>query len=841
MTWALHSALILIPDKMCLRYLGFVLLAWFAGARHDEKACFAPTILNANYTKNQNDWYEEGYKIRITCDTGYEPKNNDATAVCTNGTWSSVPVCEKSTLACGEPPQIPHAVIIHQGYQEVFAVDSKVQYECEDGYTAEGAENKKSIFCISGDWTEGPTCSRGTGAGTGSTVEGTDRETGPSTRGTSDNGKPSTGGGSSTSSVLNGRDSTPLMTAVDNCGKYPAIPNSIAVKESDYILKYQCNNYYKHNGPETVTCHSDGSWSELPVCKEAFCTLNPGRYIRSFVKLSAVEYIPEGEIKHFPCIGYHYLTSIARCTQRGITLSYSQDATQSCVAPRLDGGLFSPKQDTYSNGTKLTYTCENGRKPAVKGWWASSTCQNGKWSHEPRCIDEKACFAPTILNANYTKNQDGWYEEGNKIRITCDTGYQPKNNDATAVCRNGTWSSVPVCEIHQCGSPPKVLHGVVMEESLRSLTYKCNIYYKLMGPDTVVCYSDGTWSEVPTCAVWFCSVNTDEDPKLIPKGVIYIKYGETVELECKDERVFQNFSVAQCTDGILTVSRYEKACFDPTILNANYTKNQDGWYEEGYKIRITCDTGYEPKNNDATAVCTSGTWSSVPVCEKSTLACGEPPQIPHAVIIQGYQEVFAVDSEVQYKCKDGYTMGEANNKKSIFCISGNWSLGPTCIHQCGSPPKVHNGLVVEKSLRSLTYKCNIYYKLMGPDTVACYSDGTWSEVPTCAVWFCSVNTDEDPKLIPKGVIYLKYGETVELECKDEHSFKNFSVAQCTDGILTVSRCCNRFQINTLYHQEEDAAFGFAPHRLKTNVSLECSGRSYDHTVTHKSFLVFHID
>ncbi|XP_019128879.2 complement factor H-related protein 1-like isoform X6 [Larimichthys crocea] len=325
-------------------------------------------------------------------------------------------------------------------------------------------------------------------------------------------------------------------------------------------------------------------------------------------------------------------------------LLHAESAAQPCHAPRLDNGYFVPEQHMYAHESMLTYACDNKHKPVIENWWAKITCQNGNWSHKPQCIDQKACFAPTILNANYTKNQDGWYEEG-------------------------------------------------------------------------------------------------------------------------------------------------------------------------YKIRITCDTGYEFKNNDATAVCTNGTWSSVPVCEKSTLACGEPPQIPHAVIIQGYQEVFAVDSEVQYKCKDGYTMGEAKNKKSIICISGNWTEGPTCrpstnsglndrkppfatIDQCGSPPNVLDGLVVEESLRSLTYKCNSYYKLIGPDTVVCYSDGTWSEVPTCADRFCSVNTDKDPKLIPNGVTYIKYGDTVELECKDEHMFKNFSVARCTDGRLTVSRCCNRLQIRT---------------------------------------------
>lgn len=68
----------------------------------------------------------------------------------------------ESVQACGEPPKIPHAVIINQKYQEVFPVDSEVQYECEDGYTVEGAPSKKYVFCIAGNWTEGPTCSKWT-------------------------------------------------------------------------------------------------------------------------------------------------------------------------------------------------------------------------------------------------------------------------------------------------------------------------------------------------------------------------------------------------------------------------------------------------------------------------------------------------------------------------------------------------------------------------------------------------------------------------------------------------------------------------------------------------------
>ena len=63
---------------------------------------------------------------------------------------------------CGVPAKIPHAVIINQGYQDVFAADSEVQYQCEDGFTVDGADTKKSIFCIVGNWTTGPPCSKWT-------------------------------------------------------------------------------------------------------------------------------------------------------------------------------------------------------------------------------------------------------------------------------------------------------------------------------------------------------------------------------------------------------------------------------------------------------------------------------------------------------------------------------------------------------------------------------------------------------------------------------------------------------------------------------------------------------
>ncbi|XP_051254236.1 complement factor H-like isoform X4 [Dicentrarchus labrax] len=240
----------------------------------------------------------------------------------------------------------------------------------------------------------------------------------------------------------------------------------------------------------------------------------------------------------------------------------------------------------------------------------------------------------------------------------------------------------------------------------------------------------------------------------------------------------------------------EEDCITPEIPNANYTTSPEVWYQDGHVFRVTCNEGYEPKNRAATTRCNKGRWTSVLVCEKRYDSCGEPPRIPHAVIKHEYKEVFAADTQVYYECEDGYTVERAEDTKSIFCVHGNWTDSPTCINRCGSLPVVRDGVVVETDRMFVKYKCSRYYALVGPQTVSCYSDGTWSEVPTCKAAFCSVDTDKVSRLKPVGVKFIEEGETVRLECKDEHWFDNFSKVQCTNGKIQLSRCCNRAQLST---------------------------------------------
>ncbi|XP_078029310.1 complement factor H-related protein 1-like [Epinephelus lanceolatus] len=444
---------------MCIRYLGFILLIWFPRALHaqsaaqscsaprldggffapkqqtysdgtkltytcdeghkpavkgwwatstchngkwspepqciDEKACLPPDIPNAKYTGNRSGWYRDAHKIRITCDEGYEPKYRHVTAKCDGGTWTSLPVCEKSIYACDEPPKIPHAVIIHQEYQEVYPADTKLQYECKDGYTVEGADTTKSITCISGNWNEGPTC------------------------------RPSTSGSLE-------RNPKPLFTTVDHCGAYPNVPNGDVVERDQTFLKFQCSAFYTQVGLGTVVCYSDGTWSQLPICKEAFCVLDPAEHVGANFRLSGVEYLKEGEEKHIPCIQQDY-SSRVQCTNGKINFTQCRE-TEPAAAK---GGSATAGGNTTSAGSRT--------RPAGGG--SSST--SGSNDRRPQFIPVDDCGAsPNIPNGDVVQ-KDRMF-----LKYQCEAFHTLVGSDTVVCHSNRTWSPLPVCKETFCVLDP---------------------------------------------------------------------------------------------------------------------------------------------------------------------------------------------------------------------------------------------------------------------------------------------------------------------------------------------------------------------------------------------------
>ncbi|XP_037643546.1 CUB and sushi domain-containing protein 1-like isoform X7 [Sebastes umbrosus] len=440
---------------------------------------------------------------------------------------------------------------------------------------------------------------------------------------------------------------------------------------------------------------------------------------------------------------------------------HAQSANVPCRAPRLNGGYLVPEQDTYPHGTKLTYACDNGRKPAVEGWWATSTCLNGTWSHEPQCIDEKACMPPTIPNAIYTENTNGWYEERDKIWITCNEGYEHKNRDATAECVNGTWSSVPICEksIHACGDPPQIPHAIIIDQEYQEVfpgdtevQYECEDGYTVEGAEKSIYCIAGNWTEGPKC-----SRGTRPGTGHGGSGVGGAGGGSTTSTGSGTQPAGSRPGTG---DGGSAGGGHTTSTGSGTqpVGGGSRPGTGDGGSAGGGHTTST-GSGTQPVGGGSRP--DTGDGGSAGRGHTTSTGRGTPPVGGGSSGSSGLNEM-----ETEHQI--------------------------TTIRNCGNHPVVPNGDVVGNSQRFLRYQCAQFYKRVGPEDVVCYSDGTWSEVPTCRAAFCSVNTDEYPQLIPGGVKYIKDGETVRLECVhlDHWWTTHYSVGRCTFGRLSLSRCCD---------------------------------------------------
>uniref|UniRef100_A0A3P9NG57 Complement factor H-like n=1 Tax=Poecilia reticulata TaxID=8081 RepID=A0A3P9NG57_POERE len=243
----------------------------------------------------------------------------------------------------------------------------------------------------------------------------------------------------------------------------------------------------------------------------------------------------------------------------------------------------------------------------------------------------------------------------------------------------------------------------------------------------------------------------------------------------------------------------ETVCLPPVIPNGKFKRNLNGSFE------INCNAGYSLNGLDNIVECLSGTLSAVPLCQKQPQACGQPPAVPNAVVIQTYQEVFDAYSTVTYQCRDGFLTQNRESEKTAYCDAGNWVGIPRCtrsarpgppdtqttfvsIDRCGEIPHVPNGLPVQQEQRYLKYKCQMYYKLVGPETVVCHRGGTWSELPKCKEDFCLLNTAEYPDLINTGNTFIRNGKTEYPKCVDRWMLNHYVVARCIEGRLRVSEC-----------------------------------------------------
>ncbi|CAH2293998.1 sushi, von Willebrand factor type A, EGF and pentraxin domain-containing 1 [Pelobates cultripes] len=438
------------------------------------------------------------------------------------------------------------------------------------------------------------------------------------------------------------------------------------------------------------------------------------------------------------------------------------------IPPRLENGFYHA-EDLHA-GSTVTYRCNTGyyllgdsRMFCIDdGSWDGmsplcldvdecmvrsdcdehASCKNTNGSYICTCIppytgDGKKCSEPVkckdpgeLENGNYSGNQFG---VGSELLFSCDEGFDLIGRMKVTCLESGDWDDViPYCQAVSCGTSPAPENGDIVGSNFtygKTVTFRCNEGYTLIGNEESMCLANGSWSHTPPS----CESVTCPTPNQIDNGT---------------------FKLSGMT-------------FKST---ATYT----------------CKKGYSLQG-PSTLVCdASGKWSgNTPSCQ--LVSCGFPPNVRDAVITG---ENFTFANTVTYKCKEGYTLVGA---ETLTCLAtGKWSeSSPHCMAvSCDEPPNVdHSSSQRSHGLFGDTafYYCFDGYSLAGNQKLKCNAQGKWvppdgEEVPHCVADFC-----ESPKAVAYSILEspnkAKFvsGSTASFKCMEGFVLNTSSKIECIRG------------------------------------------------------------
>ncbi|XP_070571254.1 uncharacterized protein [Ptychodera flava] len=216
--------------------------------------------------------HKPGENLTLECDKGYLPTSNLTEITCLeNGTWDGkLPDCAIAT--CEDPEDVDY------GYAEWndTTYGNNVTYSCYEGYTLNGSE---IVTCqADAEWSAPPpvcivvSCDD-PGQPDNGYFEGVDFTHGSNVTYYCHDGYILNGTETMTCLINGTWDSEPPTCYPVSCGDPGEIENGNKIGENftyESEIKFVCNEGYTLNGTESITCLSNGYWSDdVPTCVEA--------------------------------------------------------------------------------------------------------------------------------------------------------------------------------------------------------------------------------------------------------------------------------------------------------------------------------------------------------------------------------------------------------------------------------------------------------------------------------------------------------------------------------------------------------------------------------------------
>ena len=171
-----------------------------------------------------------------------------------------------------------------------------------------------------------------------------------------------------------------------------------------------------------------------------------------------------------------------------------------------------------------------------------------------------------------------------------------------------------------------------------------------------------------------------------------------------------------------------------------------------------CNDGYTASNNSGLVCNAQGVWAppggqETPRCIANF--CQRPADLPHAILDAANKPKYASNTEVSYKCEEGFVL---NSTATLRCMmGGEWApsaFDVGCVPvRCSKPASIEKGDVSGSNYSFgalVAYSCDKGYLIRGEKRRTCEANGEWGGVlPTCQPVSCF-----SPPILRNGFIQV---------------------------------------------------------------------------------------
>ncbi|XP_019147233.3 complement factor H isoform X2 [Corvus cornix cornix] len=553
----------------------------------DKMPCESPSSI-PNVVLHQADQTQYSHGDEVTC--GCKPGSDNTEEMkikCLNGEWKPLPICADASPQCVIPEDIE---LVHSGQYPVSrrktGFHKVIRYTC-----TLTDENIKQATCVSGRWTPEIAC-----------------------------------------------------TAEESvCPPPPQVPGAQQTTvgrnyRNGSKAAFSCVDGFQLVGTREITC-TDGKWQSPPHCVEMPCGSVPKVANAQFEGRNKKFYEP-GETIRYECgSGFLIVGSPEIICRKGNWTAppFCEDASCGAAPEIPNARIIGAPRQRYLPEAKVHYQCESNFQMTGENY---VTCSNGQWSQAPVCRDVRCEPPPEIAGGRIDGVKKPRYIPGESAKYQCWQNFK-MTGASTVVCQNGTWTELPTCKGQRgkCGTPPTIQSGELLVFPLQeyqegdTLEYKCPNFYVLEGSATITC-RNGQWTSPPVCLVACTASEEDMDInnielKWVTKTKLYSTSGDYIEFQCKPGYLKQRNSPSlrvQCVEGTLNYPRciLGKSCtLDRNAMEMNNIQLQSSsqssiHYRSGDPVVFECKPGYHQASQveKFRAQCLNGVIT-YPECAKS--------------------------------------------------------------------------------------------------------------------------------------------------------------------------------------------------------------------------------